>query len=179
MLNTSNTALVVLDVQGKLAKIVNENEKLEKNLKIMIEGSKILELPIFWFEQVPDKLGPTLDSLKELIDDKKPYVKDTFSCCGKEDFVKDIQSSGVSQVLLVGIETHVCVYQTARDLLNLGFDVHLVQDAVSSRTESNKQIGIEKIKLMGGTITSTEMCLFELLEVAKGDKFKAISKLVK
>ncbi|MDH4158512.1 MAG: isochorismatase family protein, partial [candidate division Zixibacteria bacterium] len=108
-----------------------------------------------------------------------PLVKNTFSCCGNQGFSEQLTGLGRKQVLLVGMETHVCVYQTAVDLLGEGFEVHLVADAVSSRTLENKQIGIGAMRDLGARVTSVEMALFEMLQVAEGEKFKQIINIVK
>jgi len=173
-----HTVLVIIDVQGKLAKIAYESESLLRNLKILIKGFKVLGLPILWTEQLPDKLGPTLPEIAELFDDEKPILKSDFSCIGEEKFVEALTKLDPHHVVVAGIETHVCVYQTARDLLEK-YEVSVVADAVSSRTEFNKQIGIDKILLDGGTQTSVEMLLFELQKKATGDSFKELIKLVK
>ena len=180
MLTVENTALVVIDVQGKLAQIMDQKEALFANLEKMIKGIQVLEIPIIWTEQVPEKLGPTLPEFSELLTHSaKPIAKSSFSCCGHPPFVEAIQALGRRQVLLTGIETHVCVYQTALDLLDAGYEVQVVADAVSSRTSANKQIGLERMKAAGATLTSTEMALFELLRVAEGPQFKQIAKIVK
>lgn len=180
MLTVKNTALVVVDVQGKLAQIMDQKEALFANLEKMIKGIQVLEIPIIWTEQVPEKLGPTLPELSELLTHSaKPIAKSSFSCCGHPPFMEAIQTLGRRQVLLTGIETHVCVYQTALDLLDSGYEVQVVTDAVSSRTSANKQIGLERMKAAGATLTSTEMALFELLRVAEGPQFKQIAKIVK
>jgi len=180
MLNIKDTALVVIDVQGKLAQLMDQKEALFANLERIIKGAQALGLPILWTEQVPEKLGETTPQIRELlVDSAEPISKSSFSCCGHPPFMDTFQGLQRQQVLLTGIETHICVYQTALDLLNLGYEVHLVADAVSSRTAANKQIALERIKGAGALLTSTEMALFELLRVAEGDKFRQIARLVK
>lgn len=179
MLTIDNTALLVVDVQGKLAGLMYQKEALFENLKRLIKGAQTLQLPIVLTEQYPKGLGPTAPELLDLMPEIKPVEKITFSCCANDEFSKTLRSLGRKQLLLAGIETHICVYQTAIDLLNSGFEVQVVTDAVSSRKRSNKRIGIERMKMAGAIPTSTEMALFELLHVAEGEKFKEISKLVK
>jgi nicotinamidase-related amidase len=179
MLEIDNAALIIIDVQGKLASLMYQKDELYDNLVKIIKGTQTLELPIIWNEQIPDKLGPTIPEVADILKDMKPLAKTTFSCCGNNDFQARLEKSGRKQVLLVGIETHVCVYQTAVDLLQTGYEVYLVADAVSSRTEENKQIGIQAMKDAGAKITSVEMALFEMLKVARGDKFKQVIKIVK
>jgi nicotinamidase-related amidase len=145
----------------------------------MIKGARVLEIPIIWNEQLPDKLGPTIPEISELLADLSPLEKSSFSCCGNQSFLARLDDSGRRQVLLIGLETHVCVYQTAADLREAGYDIHLVADCVSSRTLENKQIGIQAIRDLGARVTSLEMALFEMLHVAEGDQFRQIIKIVK
>ena len=179
MLKVENAALLVIDIQGKLATLMREKESLFANVIRMINGAKALEIPIIWTEQLPDKLGETSPEIKEVLQGMEPLVKKTFSCCGDDIFLKQLSSLNRKQILLTGIETHVCVYQTAMDLLNSGYEVHLVRDAVSSRIEENYHLGVEKIKDAGAKLTSVEMSLFEMLQVAEGEKFKQIIRIVK
>lgn len=180
MLTIDNTALLVIDVQGKLAQVMHNKESLFANLERLIKGARVLNLPIIWTEQVPEKLGPTTPALAELLADlARPISKASFSCCGVAPFTEKLAASGRRQVLMTGIETHICVYQTSLDLLSQGYEVQLVTDAVSSRTAENRQLGIERIRAAGGVLTSTEMALFELLRVADGPQFKEIARIVK
>jgi nicotinamidase-related amidase len=180
MLTIENTVLLVIDVQGKLAQVMNNKESLFANLERIIKGANVLNLPIIWTEQVPDKLGATTPTIANLMTDvSQPISKSSFSCCGATPFMDQLAAGGRKQVLVTGIETHICVYQTSVDLLAKGYEVQLVTDAVSSRTAANRQLGIERIKEAGGTLTSTEMALFELLRVAEGPQFKEIAKIVK
>ncbi len=179
MLTQENAALIVVDVQGKLAHLMYEKERLFENLGKLIRGVRVLQIPIIVTEQLPEKLGSTIPEIAELVPDVEPIRKSTFSCCGSDSFMHALRSLKRRQILLAGIEAHVCVYQTALDLLNIGHVVHLVADAVSSRTAMNRRIGIKRITREGAKLTSTEMALFELLRVAEGDKFKQILQIVK
>ncbi len=179
MLTPENTVLVVVDVQGRLASLMHGKEEFYDNVVKMIRGATVLELPVLWNEQLPDKLGGTIAPVAEALKGLEPFVKKTFSCCGQESFMKELTRLERQQVLLVGMETHVCVYQTAIDLLGEGFDVYLVVDAVSSRSSQNKEIGIKAMSDAGVRITSVEMSLFEMLRVAEGDKLKEIIRIVR
>lgn len=179
MITTEDTALVLIDVQEKLAPAMQNKERLIENLRKLVQGVQILGIPVLWAEQNPDGLGPTVPEIAELLPDQKPVRKLSFSCCGSDPFMNNLKASSRKNLLVVGIEAHVCVYQTAADLINQQFNVQVVADGVDSRTAENKQIGLEKCKAAGAGLTSTETALFELLKVAKGDKFKAIIKLVK
>jgi len=179
MLTLENTILVVVDVQGKLAQLMHEKERFFDNLQKIINGVHVLHIPIIVTEQLPEKLGPTIPELARLLSDVQPIRKISFSCSGSEAFMKALEASGRQQVLLTGMETHVCVYQTAMDLLQSGYEVHVVTDAVASRAAENKLVGLERIKAAGAVPTSTEMALFELLRVAEGPPFKEIIRIVK
>jgi len=180
MLNVDNTALLVIDVQGKLAQLMYQKDNLFANLEKIIRGAQVLEIPIIWTEQVPEKLGQTTPAIAELlVKSAEPISKASFSCCGIEPFMTELQALQRRQILISGIETHICVYQTAVDLLDMGYEVQIVADAVSSRTAENRQIGLERLKEIGAIITNTEMALFELLRIAEGDKFRQITKIVK
>ncbi len=179
MLTKENTVLVVVDIQGKLATLMHEKERLYANVNRMIEGAKALEIPIIWTEQLPDKLGITDPEIALHLGGMKPLVKKTFSCCGDPAFLEKLRSFSRRQILLTGIETHVCVYQTAADLLKAGYEVQLVRDAVSSRIPDNYFLGVERIKELGAKLTSVEMSLFEMLKVAEGDQFRQVIKIVR
>ncbi len=180
MLQTNNTTLVVIDVQGKLAQVMHGKEALFENLQKLIKGVQVLGLPIIWNEQLPEKLGPTIPEVAELLaHSTQPIPKSSFSCCGNPPFLAALQAGGRKQILLTGIESHVCVYQTCLDLLDQGYEVQVVTDAVSSRTAENRQLGLERMQAAGATPTSTEMALFELLRAAEGPKFKEIARIVK
>jgi len=179
MLDIQNCCLVVVDVQGKLAKLMYDKQVLFKNIQILIKTAKILNIPILWCQQCPDALGPTIPEIAQLLTDNEPIDKSAFSCCGIEQFNIKLNESKKQQVLLCGIETHVCIYQTAADLLAKGFSVDVVADAVSSRTPENKQIAINRMAAKGINISCTEMTLFELLKTAEHPQFKQIAKLIK
>ena len=179
MLTPDQTTLVVVDVQGKLAQLMSERETLFANLRRMIQGAKALEMPVLWVEQLPDKLGPSIPEVAEELPDQQPISKETFSCVGNEAFTAALAATGRRQVLLTGIETHICVYQTARDLLDADYGVELVTDATSSRIASNKCLGIDKMQRLGATLTSTEMVLFELMRTASHPAFRTIQQIVK
>ena len=179
MTKEEKTAIVLIDVQGKLAEIMYDNDELLKNLEILIKGAQLLDIPIIWTEQLPDKLGATTKQISNLLPHQKPIIKSEFSCVKNNEFSDLLKENGYNHFLLCGIETHVCVYQTAKDLLGLGHEVEIITDAVSSRTELNRNIGIEKITSLGGKVTTVEMLLFEKQEIAVGDKFRELIKIIK
>jgi nicotinamidase-related amidase len=179
MLEIENVCLIVVDVQGKLAQLMYDKQALFKNIQILIKAAKILDIPILWCQQCPDALGPTIPEIAELLSVSEPINKASFSCCGEDAFNTKLQALNRRQVLLCGIETHVCIYQTAVDLLCKGFEANVIADAVSSRTLDNKNMAISRMSAEGVKINCTEMFLFELLKTADHPQFKQIAKLVK
>jgi len=179
MLEIEKSCLVIVDVQGKLAQLMYDKETLFKNIRVLIQAAKELSIPILWCQQVPEALGPTIPEIAELLGDVKPINKSAFSCCCDEKFNSALKKIGRQQVLLCGIETHVCIYQTAMDLKSKGKEVHVIADAVSSRTLDNKKLALEKLRTNGIDIDCTEMTLFELLKTAQHLSFKTIAKLIK
>jgi len=179
MLNPESTILVVVDLQEKLAAVIDGKEAvIEGNVRI-ISGCTILGIPILWTEQNPKGLGPTVPEVRELLTDSLRITKFSFSCCGEGSFVSAIEDLNRRQVLVTGMEAHVCVYQSVADLVGMGYEVQVVADAVSSRTAENKAVGLARCQYVGGSITSVETALFELLKKAEGDKFKEMLKIVK
>jgi nicotinamidase-related amidase len=179
MLEIENVCLIVVDVQGKLAQLMYDKQALFKNIQILIKAAKILDIPILWCQQCPDALGPTIPEIAELLAGNEPVNKASFSCCSEDAFNTELQATNRRQVLLCGIETHVCIYQTAVDLLRKDYEVNVIADAVSSRTLDNKNVAIGRIAAEGVKISCTEMALFELLKSAEHPQFKQIAKMIK
>jgi len=178
MLTKEETVLVVIDVQGKLAQIVDESAVIIQNIVNVVKGANVLELPVLWLEQYPQGLGPTVSAIAEEIQGA-PIEKITFSAYETATFREQLEALGRKKVLIAGIETHICVYQTAAQLLAAGYEVEILADCVSSRTKGNREVGLQKMLQLGAKVTSVEMALFEMQQVAKGDAFKAISKIIK
>jgi len=179
MITPEETLLLVVDVQGRLAPSVHDSEAVVGAVGRMVRAASILEVPVLLTEQYPRGLGRTLDSVMELLPGAEPVEKLSFSCCGNESFMERLRAFGRNEILLAGMETHVCVYQTAVELLDFGYNVHLLTDAVSSRSEENRSLGIRCIEKSGAALSSTEMAMFELLREAGTDRFKAVSAIVK
>src|SRR6056297_468577 len=164
-LNRNNTALVLIDVQEKLFPYIAENELLLTNLIKMIRGAKVLDIPIIVTEQYRKGLGATLPQLGTVLGEFNSLEKISFSCCGEESFTEQIAQLDRNQLLICGIETHICVYQTCRELDNSGYYVHLLTDCVSSRNLKNKALAINKLQTEHNIfLTSSEMALFEILK---------------
>jgi nicotinamidase-related amidase len=177
MLNREDAALAVIDIQGNLYLAMDEKEFLLANTAKLIKGINILEIPIILTEQV--KIGPTIPELAALMPEVEPIIKNSFSCCGDDQFMAALTAAGKRQVLVCGIEAHVCAYQTSMDLMERGYEVYLVADAVSSRTARNRELGIRKLLASGAILTGTEMALFELLKTATDPKAKDLFRIIK
>ena len=181
LLDPEKSVLVVIDVQEKLCAAMDENalRQLTKNTGILLESANELAIPVVFTEQYVKGLGSTLSELKGRAPAATCHEKLTFSCCGNEAFVEQLEESGRTQVIVTGMETHVCVLQTVIELLGEGFNVHIVKDAVMSRSSDNKQTAIEAMVLAGAVPASTESVVFQLLKIAGTESFKKLSKLVK
>jgi len=165
MLTTKNTCLVVVDIQEKLLPMMAEPERVVKNTAVLIQVAKALDIPILWCQQVPKVLGPTVGELSALLDGVEPINKSSFSCCGEETFLARVDELEARSAIICGIESHVCAFQTARDLIQHGLYVHVVADATSSRTQENKTIAINRMEKEGAVITSTEMLMLSLIHI--------------
>ena len=158
--------------------IVDANRVIE-NSAILLRMADGLELPYLVTEQYPEGLGPTNELLKSEFETWEPIVKATFSCCGETPFPEALEKTGRKDVLLCGIETHVCVYQTARDLIEKGYRVHLLVDGASSRRKIDRRTAIRRMESMGVHLCTVEMTLFEMLHVSGTDEFRKIVRIVK
>jgi nicotinamidase-related amidase len=179
-LDRGQAALMVIDVQEKLSAVMPQEvfSRTLQNLVRFVEGAKLLSVPIVWTEQYVKGLGPTVGPLRDAMPaDLRPVEKLIFSSCAAPEVRAALR--GRSQVICAGMETHVCVFQTARDLEELGVRTFIPGDAVVSRAKINWQLGLECLRGMGSTITTTEMALFDLTKTSGTAEFKAISKLVK
>lgn len=179
MLNRHNTGLVIVDIQGKLATLVHDSEVMIAQIVKLVKAAKLLDLPIVFLEQLPEKLGATIPGLQAHLDDIPAIAKSTFDGCGSEEFLQAIDAASVDNWLVCGIEAHICVYQTAVSLKQREFGVELVQDCVSSRTLENKELALTKLNQLGISLTSFEMCLYELIKDANDPIFKQVLPLVK
>ncbi len=179
MLTKNHSVLVIIDVQERLIPLMSNQQALIDNLSRLLHGIIALKMPIIFTEQYPEKLGKTVGDLVSMLNNPTLISKLSFSCWQEAAFRNKLNSMDHKNVILAGIEAHVCVYQSAIDLLNNGFNVHLVADAVSSRNGSNRDFAIERMKQEGVKLTTSEMVLFELVSVAQGEDFKQILKIVR
>lgn len=179
ILKKENAVLIVVDIQERLAVAMSEKERVVANTQHLIEAARLLHFPLLVTEQYPKGLGPTVAGIKDALTEYAPIEKITFSCCGETSFLDAVAAAGKKQIILAGMETHVCVLQTCIDLLRAGYDVHVVSDAVCSRSAENYRTSLEYMRDAGAVITCTETALFQLLEKAGSDEFKVISKRIK
>jgi len=171
----SRKALVVIDVQEAFRPAVRDFEGVARNAGVLVQGARALGVPVVATEQYPRGLGATVPEVAEHLDGAEPVEKTVFSAAAVEGF----DLGGRDQALLCGIESHVCVSQTAHDLLDRGVEVHVARDAVSSRTRENLELGLHKMEGAGAVLTSVEAALFELLGEAGSEEFKVVQRLVK
>jgi len=175
MLDRDRAALVVVDVQEAFRPAVVDFESVARSAGVLIDGARTLGVPVIVTEQYPRGLGRTVPEVAAHLDGVGALEKVCFSAVRAEEF--DIE--GREQVLLCGIESHVCVSQTAHDLLDRGLEVHVARDAVSSRSEENRELGLHKMEQAGAVLTSVETALFELVGAAGTPEFKAVQGLIK
>ena len=177
-LKREDTVLMVIDIQEKLVSVMEHKDQVIENTKILIKAAKEMKFPVIATEQYPKGLGRTVVDLLDVIEEDNIYAKNSFTAYTNE-VEEALKSLGKKKVLVTGMETHVCVFQTVRDLIHEGYEVFLVKDAVASRTKSNFLNGIDLMKSMGAVVTNTEMAVFDLLKVSGTPEFKLMSKMIK
>jgi nicotinamidase-related amidase len=179
-LDARRTALVVIDVQEAFRQHIPDFSGVAERCALFAHAARLLDVPVIVTEQYPKGLGHTAAEIAAVLPEGfEPVEKTAFSSCGAQEFVARLEAAGARQILLCGIEAHVCVNQTAHDLLARGYQVHLLADCISSRTAQNRQTGLDKMLRSGALPSSTELALFELMRDARHEQFKAIQKLIK
>ena len=179
--SADDSILLLIDIQEKLAHAMSENvrQSVLQQTKSLLTAATTLGVPIVVTEQYPRGLGPTEDVLKQNFHDDVSVIEKTcFSCFESDSFNQTIESSQKRQVIITGMEAHICVLQTAIDLQQTGFSVFVVEDAIASRVESNKHNAIERLRQAGVVVSNTESVIFEWLRDAKHEHFKALSRLI-
>jgi len=179
LITADRSCLLVIDIQGKLAPTMADTQMVTDNSALLLKAAGVLGVPILVSEQYPRGLGPTLPQLAALVPPDSMVEKVHFSCMDDDGFARRFRKIGRSQAVLVGIEAHVCVLQTAEQLLEAGCDVFVVADATSSRTTANHEAALERMRADGAQIVTTEMVAFEWLAKAGTPEFKEISALIK
>lgn len=178
ILNRSQTALLIIDIQERIIKVMRKHEKLLQNVIKLINGAKILGLPILYTEQYPKGLGCTVESIKNELQNEAEQ-KLSFSSIGIKGLFENLKEKNITQVIVCGIESHVCVQQTVLDLLANDFQVNLPVNAVSSRFKIDYETALKRMEKNGAEMTTVESVLFELLEKSGTAEFKAISAIIK
>ena len=180
LLDKSRASLVVVDVQQKLVKAMPEAiyRQTLKSIEFMVESARLLGMPVTVTEQYPRGLGHTVPELAKA-GQEKTVEKVSFGCCGERNFVARLLEQGRPQVVVAGMEAHVCVYQTVLGLLEEGYGVHLVRDAIISRSKVDYENALELARQAGAVVTTAETAVFQLVGTAAAAEFKAISALVK
>ncbi len=177
-LDRENTVLLEIDIQDKLVPVMKYKDQVIRNAKILITAAREMNVPVIATEQYPKGLGRTVLELLSLMDEENIFSKNSFTAY--TDQVKAaLQKLAKKKVVVTGMETHVCVFQTVRDLINDGYQVFVVKDAIASRTKSNYLNGLDLMQAMGAVITNTETVVFDLLKVSGTPEFKMMSKLIK
>ena len=183
IIKRDDTAFVLIDIQEKFLPVIYDIQGVIDNANRLVQGASILNIPLLVTEQYPKGLGKTVEGISFVCLDRMKsqeiIEKIAFDCFGCDEFVNKINQLNRKSLVIFGIEAHVCVLKTSLEALNRGYEVHLIADAVSSRTQRNRDIAIERMRQSGAFIASTEMILFQLMDQAGTDEFKAISKLVK
>lgn len=179
MLNVEDTVLFVIDIQDRLVGMLKNSEEIAKNNFVLAKSANILGVPVIVSEQYPKGLGSTIAEVREYLNPENVFEKVTFSALDNEDILKKIRSYNPKNIVLTGIETHICVYQTALALLAEGYNVYVVKNAVSSRSKKDYRTALELMRDFGARLTCVETVLFELLKSSKHPYFKEIQALIK
>lgn len=177
-LHSEDTVLVIIDLQEKLMQAMKDRERVYKNTVLLLETAKQFAIPVIVTEQYPRGLGKTVPEITEHLPEHSLVEKTHFSAC-IPDFIDLLGSINRRQVIIAGSETHICVFQTTRDLMEAGYQVYIPRDAVCSRTDENYENGLDLMKSAGAVITNAETIIFDLLKQAGTAPFKAISPLLK
>ncbi len=173
------SAAVIIDVQERLFPHMYEKDRLSETLCKLVQGLKLLGIPIVLMQQYTKGLGETIDQIRRLMPDAAFMEKKAFSCCDERVFMEQCKALAKPYIIVMGIEAHVCVLQTVVDLVAAGYIPVLVEDCVSSRREHDKTIAVERMRSEGALVTTCESLLFELCRVSGTEVFKEISRLVK
>ncbi len=177
-INSNNSLVLIIDVQDKLVGMLKDTEAKESAVKLA-KAAGILNIPSIITEQYPKGLGSTIEEIKIALPNAKYFEKTTFSVLKEEGFSKILNAAQKKQIIIFGIETHICVLQTAIDLLNSGYEVFVVKNACASRCEDNKETALQRLRHAGAQVVTVEMVLFELLESSKHVNFKEIQAIIK
>lgn len=177
-LDREDVVIFIIDIQERLAPVIRDKDKIINNNQILLEAAKEIEIPVIATEQYPKGLGSTVDQLREYLPAENIFAKNSFTAY-IDQVEEKLKSLDRKKIIVTGMEGHICVYQTSRDLIEEGYKVHIVEDGVGSRTKNNLNNGLEQMREMGAVINNTESVIFDLLKVAGTPEFKKISQLIK
>jgi nicotinamidase-related amidase len=178
-LRLPDTALVIIDMQEAFRDKIADFTAISKRISVLVQAAKLLSIPTLVTEQYPKGLGPTAEEIKQVLSgDVEIVEKTTFSSCGVQPFLTQLEQTRADQILVCGIEAHVCVNQTVHDLLASEYQVHVLAECISSRDVENKRIALAKMQMSGAIPSSLEMALFELMRDAKHEQFRAIQQMI-
>jgi nicotinamidase-related amidase len=179
-LRLAQSALTVIDMQEAFRNKIKDFGEVANRIATMVAAVNLLQMPVVVSEQYPKGLGHTATEILEVLPSSTEIIEKTsFSSCGAKAFLSQLEKAGAKQVIVCGIEAHICVNQTVHDLLSEGFQVHLLIDCITSRRKDNKKVAIRKMTLSGGVPSSVELALFEMMRDARHEQFKAIQGLIK
>ncbi|OQY15525.1 MAG: hydrolase [Desulfobacterium sp. 4572_20] len=178
-LDKEKTGLLIIDVQEKLMQVMGQRQRVVDNITKLGLLSKLFDFPVILTEQYPKWLGHTLPEVAESLPPYQPISKLHFNCCDVDAFNHRLDSKGLRNVIVTGVESHICVFQTCVSILDRGYSVHVPQDAVGSRTDENWRVGLDLMKQAGAVITSTETVIYQVLEKAGTKEFKHMLKVMK
>lgn len=179
LLSRDRSLLLVIDFQERLLPVIDRGAERLARTRLLLEVARLLEVPVVASEQYPKGLGATVGELRDRLRPEEIYAKLAFSCGRDEGLVRAVQESGRDQLVIAGIETHVCVLQTAIDFRSRGLTVAVVADATGSRDEERRQLGLERMRQEGVAILHSEMAAFEWLEQAGSDLFRKVAPLLR
>ena len=177
--NPDDSVLVVIDPQEKLVRMIHNREEVVENMKRMIEFASIFAIPVVLTEHYPQGLGYSVEEIKEVLPSYDPVIKRIFSCFGVPEFSEALAATGRNRLLVVGIETHICVCQTVHDALHQGYLVQVVADGTGTRKREDHEIALARMRQEGAVVTTSEALIYEVTYRADGEEFKKVLDLVK
>lgn len=179
LLESENTGLVIVDVQERLMTAVGQKDRVIDNITRLLRLSALFSLPVLLTEHYLKAFGPTLSEIIDLLPSYEPVQKNVFNCCEVDAFNERLDAAGRKDIILTGVESHICIFQTCIPLLEKGYQVHVPQDAVDSRTDENRRVGLRLMEKAGAFITSTETVIYQILKRGGTAEFKEMLKWIK
>jgi len=179
LLDKENTGLLVIDVQEKLMEVMGQKQRVIDNIIRLLHLSKLFNLPVILTEHYRKWLGPTLPLIVETLPSYDPINKMHFNCCDVDAFNDRLNSEGFRNIIITGVESHICIFQTCVSILERGYNVHVPQDAVDSRTDENWRVGLRLMEKAGALITSTEAVIYQILKKAGTKEFNKMLKIIR